>query len=189
MQNLDTNNTDTADKQELLNRAAGQEAISPQSGEAFVDWAIELLCQGETNMNVAMLAGLRQPLYTPEVMCYVHLAVRDLGLDLSLLTAPEALWYAIQDVARQIVAGEIMPYDGCQKFYEIYLDFEYERLAEYRYFSASLLNFFYLDDDYDNEEDSWPYRMVAKNDSREEIDRCVIEEANILLNSPMPIKK
>jgi hypothetical protein len=176
-------------QQELLNRAAGQEAISPQSGEAFVDWAIELLCQGETNDNVAILAGLRQPLYTPEVMRYLHLAVRDLGLDATLLVTPEALWHAIQDFARQIVDREITPKDGCKKLYQLHNDFEYDIFSDYHHFAISLRRFLYLDDDYDFEAYGDPYRIVAKDDSREEIDRCVIEEANILLNSPMPTKK
>jgi hypothetical protein len=165
--------------QELLRQAAGREALTPRRGESFVDWAIEMLCFGETNENIAILAGLRQPLYP-------HLAAADLELDITILTAPEALWYEIQNVARQIVVGEITPHAGCQKLYRLYYDLEYGQFAECRYFSDSLSLFLYLDEDYDFEANSEPYRLVAKNDSREEIDRCVIEEATRLLNTPVP---
>ena len=176
------------DKQESLNQAASEEALRPGRGESYVDWAIELLCQGETNENIAILAGLRQPLYLPEVMNYLRLAAQELGLDLTVLTAPEALWQGIQSIASQIVAGKVTPYDGCQNLYRLYYDLEFGRLEYYRYFSAYLFNFVYLDEDYGFQSHGESYRLMAENDSREEIDRCVIEEASILLTSPVPQK-
>jgi hypothetical protein len=173
------------DQQEAFNSATVDEALNPQHGEAFVDWAIEMLCFGETNDNIAILAGLREPLDGSEVMRYLHCAIQELGLDVTLLTAPEALWYGVQNVARRIVTGEITPKDGCEQLYRFYNDFEH---GEFTYFSASLLNFLYLDEDYDFEAYGDLHRIVAKNHSREEIDRCVIEKANLLLNSPMPQK-
>jgi hypothetical protein len=157
-------------KQELLNQAAGREAITPRRGEAYVDWAIELLCQGETNEAVAILAGLRQPLYEPEVMNYLQCAIEDLGLDLTVLTAPEALWYGGQNVARQIVAGEIKPKVGCIEMLDIY-----DALSMFVNFSSPIHDIAHLVYYYDEE-----------NEEDEGLDINAIKEAKVLLNTPMP---
>jgi hypothetical protein len=156
--------------QESLNQAAGNEALNPQHGETFVDWAIEMLCFGETNENIAILAGLREPLYEPEVLRYLHLAARELGLDVTLLTAPEALWYGIQNVARQIVAGEIKPKAACIQMLDVY-----DELSPYDHLSSPIRDIAHLVYYYDEE---------IEDDGN--LDEKAIEAANILLRLSMP---
>jgi hypothetical protein len=175
------------DLQESLNKANIQEAIDQQHGEAFVDWAIELLCQGETNENIAILAGLRQPLQDEPVGFYLGRATKDLGL--TAQTSFEAFWRHIQNVAQAIIAGDLPAGEGCEHLEKLFIRFRYwEQSSPYGdqhgfyepYLCDALARFpsLYSRYIYTKEESNEHFLNLVRQD--------IIQEAQILLGYSLP---
>jgi hypothetical protein len=169
------------DLQESLNKANLQEAINPKQGEAFVNWAIELLCQGETNENIAILAGLRQPLLHNEVTLYLEKAIYELGL----VAQPtfEYFWVYIQRTAQDMVSGDIPVGEGCEQLSNLYEHFEWRNptVVYAPHLCKVLTRFPALYSD---------YRFNEKDQQNPDFLRFtrleIIEEANLLLKYILP---
>lgn len=107
-----------------LDRAAAQELVDPQNGEAFVDWALGLLEDGVTLECVQVLAVLRAPLHRGEVESYVRRAIFAMELQ---QPRPEPFRYErARSLAERLLARKIAPFEGTRALYKEYIRLDYD---------------------------------------------------------------
>jgi hypothetical protein len=157
--------------QESLNLAVAKDTTKPQRGEAYVDWAIEALCQGEQSENIAILAGFRAPLHRMEIIEYLERILDEKNL--ILITEKQAVCLGLKQIALQIISGDLSPEDGCDQLDTFHTSMDYpEELSSLHYFI----------EDYGFEARGEHYRLwTHQNSTRADIDAAVIAEAQALL--------
>lgn len=69
-----------SEKQEILRMIQGHKAIEPFNYKMAVDWAIDLIKEGNETENVLMLASFTEPIEKHEISPYITSVLKDLGL-------------------------------------------------------------------------------------------------------------
>jgi hypothetical protein len=91
--------------------------------EDYVDWAVTELMSSADTPNLRILAGLTKPLFWPEVEHHFAAALDE--LEISLPPSEQFLRNYVCEVARKIVAEEIVPTAACHTIYQISASLDY----------------------------------------------------------------
>jgi hypothetical protein len=126
--------------------------------EQYIDWAISCLESGIDSKNIRILASLQKPLYSSEIDDYFNRSLKDLGWELP--EPKECIIEYARSFAKEIVAGQVGPLEGCRKIYRVVVALEYPR---------ELMSWLYLDDGLEP--------GTCRDLQGQELDEAIVKEA------------
>jgi hypothetical protein len=107
------------------NKLLAESHLGLATSEDYVRWAVTCLESDVDSKNIRILASLQKPLYSSEVDDYFKRCMRDLGW--TMPEPGECLRQYARELARQILANDLAPLDGCSRIFKVAAALDYPR--------------------------------------------------------------
>jgi hypothetical protein len=103
----------------------GKRTLKQLSAEVYVDWAVEMLVQGQDSFHLRILAGLDRSGSVFEAEDHFLRSIKELGI--AEPEQEEAVRAYGCEIAQQIIDGQLSAQEGVKTLYSICLDMDYSR--------------------------------------------------------------